>query len=119
MSTLRQVRQQKRAFLEAFARCGNVTTAARIAEVTRTNVYRWQEHDAEFLAAFHEAEAQSTEVLEEEAQRRAMESSDTLLIFLLKARAPEKYRDTVTQRHVGASGGPVEFVTVAPSEAPA
>ena len=97
------------------AEYGNVSTAARIAGCSRRVVYDWQEHDDEFAMAFREAELTATETLEAEARRRAVEGvttetpiirngevvstvvetrySDTLLIFLLKARAPEKYRE--------------------------
>lgn len=106
------------------AEYGNITTAARIAGVDRRTVYKWQEHDDVFTAEFRDAETKATETLEAEARRRAVEGvdkqrrvydnrgnlideytettySDTLLIFLLKARAPEKYRD----RHDITSGG--------------
>jgi len=66
-----------------------------------------------FAAAFREADLKATEVLEREAWRRANEGfaepvyqhgklvgtvqrySDNLLMFLLRARAPERYRDRV------------------------
>jgi hypothetical protein len=35
--------------------------------------------------------------------------SDTLLIFLLKARRPEVYRERQQIQHTGPSGGPVEI----------
>ena len=95
---------------------------------SRHTIYAWQEHDQEFLLAFHEAEVQSTESLETEARRRAATGveepvyqggvqvgtvtkySDTLLIFLLKARAPEKYREVIKTQGTLASpsGGPVQ-----------
>jgi len=37
--------------------------------------------------------------------------SDTLLIFLLKARRPGKYGDKVTAEHTGPGGGPVTQIT--------
>jgi hypothetical protein len=67
-----------------------------------------------FAAAFRDASIRATEVLEAEAWRRAKEGvaepvfqggkqvgvvqrySDQLLMFMLRARAPEKYRDNVT-----------------------
>lgn len=114
--THRQVQRLKAKFLEHFAVYGNITQGAQHAGIDRTTVYRWQEHDDDFAAAFREAEIQATETLEAEARRRAVEGvvsetpiysrkgellntiietkySDTLLIFLLKARAPEKYRE--------------------------
>lgn len=114
--THRQRERLKGRFLEHFAVYGNVTTAAQHVGISRTVIYVWQEHDEAFAAAFREAEIQATETLEAEARRRAVEGvvtetpvfsrtgellytqtetkySDTLLIFLLKARAPEKYRE--------------------------
>lgn len=118
--TRRQTLQLKRAFLDAFRQHGNVTKACEQAAVaSRQSVYQWQEHDPEFAIAFRLAEVEATERLEAEAHRRAVEGtdkpvyqggrrvgtvrehSDTLLIFLLKARAPEKYRDRVDVRHSG------------------
>lgn len=121
----------KKRFLEAFKVSGNVTTACSAAGMRRRQtVYEWQEHDDAFAAAFREAEIEATERLEEEARRRAVEGvvketpifhngapvatitetkySDTLLIFLLKARAPEKYRERQAIEHSGPGGGPIE-----------
>ena len=100
-------------FLKAYAACGNVTAACKRAGIGRTTFYRWQEHDEDFVLAFKQADLQATESLEKEAWRRAREGfaepvyqhgkevgtiqrySDALLMFLLKARAPERYRDRV------------------------
>jgi hypothetical protein len=120
----RHTPHQKKRFLEHFAEFGNVSTAAKLAGIDRTTVYFWQEIDDEFAEGFRQADLKATEVLEAEARRRAVEGvtsetpvrgrngelldtivetkySDTLLIFLLKARSPEKYRD----RHDITSGG--------------
>lgn len=113
--TRQQSLRLKAKFLEHFAVYGNVTAAAKAAGIERNTVYVWQERDDEFVAAFREAEIKATETLEAEARRRAVDGvvtetpiyvkgehvdtivetkySDTLLIFLLKARAPEKYRE--------------------------
>ena len=48
-----------------------------------------------------EANETSTQLLEDEARRRAMKSSDLLLIFMLKARRPDIYRDNVKHEHEG------------------
>ncbi len=103
--------QKKRAsFLSAFSKLGNITAACAAAGIGRRTHYAWLE-DAEYRKAVAEAEEQATEVLEREAWRRAVdgvekpvhyrgeridtvrEFSDVLLIFLLKARRPEKYRE--------------------------
>ena len=100
-------------FLKAYAQCGNLTTAAKAARVERRTIYEWQEHEPEFALAMRQADLQATEILEKEAWRRAREGhaepvfqhgkqvgtiqrfSDQLLMFLLRARAPERYRDRV------------------------
>jgi hypothetical protein len=100
-------------FLKWYANSGNVTWAANRAGIERSAVYKWQEADDQFAAAFREADLKATEVLEREAWRRANDGvaepvyqhgklvgtiqrySDNLLMFLLRARAPERYRDRV------------------------
>ena len=100
-------------FLRWYAQSGNVTYAAKRAGVPRNTIYEWQEADDQFAAAFREADLKATEVLEREAWRRANDGvaepvyqhgklvgtiqrySDNLLMFLLRARAPERYRDRV------------------------
>lgn len=110
-----QTARFKTTFLAHFATMGNITAAAEAAGISRRVVYDWQERDQQFSLAFQEANAIATERLEAEAWRRAVDGdvnetpimhggrvittitehkrSDTLLIFLLKARAPGKYRD--------------------------
>jgi hypothetical protein len=67
--------------------------------------------DAKFAREWAEIEEASTEQLERIAVRRASEGSDVLLIFLLKARRPEVYRDhhRVEQTGPGAGALDVEF----------
>ena len=121
--TSAQSARLKKKFLESFAVTGNITEACAVAGIKRRRlIYEWQEHDDQFAAAFREAEITATEVLETEARRRAADGveepvyhqgvvvgtvkkySDTLLIFLLKARAPEKYRERVQMQHADAEG---------------
>jgi hypothetical protein len=101
-------------FLTVYARLGNVTAACKQSGVGRSTVYQWTEQDDQFAAAFREAGIKATEVLEAEAWRRAKDGvaepvfqggkqvgvvqrySDQLLMFMLRARAPERYRDNVT-----------------------
>lgn len=132
--TERQLRQAKRAFLEHFAKNGNISAACRYAGIeSRQTVYNWQEHDEQFAFEFREAEVNATEVLEAEAWRRAVEGvpherttywrgevsgtdietkySDTLLITLLKARAPEKYAERTRSEISGPGGQPIQVRT--------
>ena len=112
----------QRAFLVAFRETGNVRLACEVAKVGRSSHYRWLEEDSEYREAFDLAKEDAADVFEAEAHRRAVEGvekpagwykgvaggyvreySDILLIFLLKAVRPEKYREQVEMRGVLAN----------------
>jgi hypothetical protein len=106
-------------FLEALAQTGNVSAAAKAAGVGRQYAYERRAADPELAAAWDEALDVATDALEREARRRALEGcerpvfykgdecgrireySDTLMIFLLKAHRPQKFRDNVDINHSG------------------
>ncbi|MGH7458564.1 MAG: terminase [Longimicrobiaceae bacterium] len=112
------------AFLDAFAEMGLVLTAAKKAGVARSTVYRERQRNEDFALRWAEVEEWTTEEMEQEARRRAVlgvaepvyqrgelvghvrKFSDTLLIFLLKARRPEMYRENRLEL-TGADGGPI------------
>lgn len=102
-------------FLTALRREGVVSYAARSAKVSRQHVYLVREAEKEFAAAWDDAIEEATDGMEREAIRRATkgvkrhkryfffgeeiahdvitEYSDSLLMFMLKANRPEKYRE--------------------------
>ena len=116
---------KRSSFLAAYAELGNITRAAQAAGIPRTKHYTWLK-DPAYAKSFLEAEEIAIERLESEARRRAVEGtekpvfykgeecgtireySDTLLIFLLNAARPEKYKKLNRHEIVGANGGPVE-----------
>lgn len=126
-TTLTPQKMQK--FLHWLARTGNVTKAAEKAKVNRTHMYEVRKSDSAFAAAWDEALEVAVERLEMEARRRAEQGvlepvyyqgvkvgavrrySDTLLIFLLKAHRPEKYRDHASVELTGKDGGPLQAQT--------
>lgn len=101
------------AFLTQLAECGQVRLACERASIHRTTAYAARKSDPEFAAQWETALQQAGELLEQEAWRRAHDGvdepqfykgtvcgtvrkySDVLLIFLLKAVFPEKYREKV------------------------
>lgn len=105
---------QKEKVLAAYEACGNVTKACKKLKLPRDTFYTWLKEDKDFKAAYDAAAIKAVGVLEDEANRRAVEGvlepvyhkgekvgtvrrySDTLLIVLLKAHAPEKYRERVS-----------------------
>jgi hypothetical protein len=54
-------------------------------------VFDWKATDPVFAREFEEAYSAGTDVFEAEARKRAFTESDTLLIFLLKARDPMRF----------------------------
>jgi hypothetical protein len=106
--------EKKLEFLSAMCDDGlTVFDAANRIGVSRVTLYKHRGLDPEFAAAWDKAYDDGTTVLEAEAQRRAVQGvteavynkgvvvghvqkySDLLLIFLLKARAPQKFRDNI------------------------
>lgn len=98
---------RKRAFLAALSKGWSVSRAAQEAGVDRTTVYKWRERSAAFGRDWDFAFEAGTDLLEDIAHKRAFEGSDTLLIFMLKARRPHKFRDNATVEITGKDGGPL------------
>jgi len=57
--------------------------------------YQWLKKDPAYAAAYQQAREIAGDRLEEEAFRRALSISDTMLIFLLKGYKPERYRERI------------------------
>lgn len=103
-----------KAFLEELKTGCIVSRAASIADIQRAHAYQYRDHHPWFKAAWYEAKEEAMDSLEFEARRRAVDGvdepvfhmgeqcgakrrySDTLLIFLMKAGRPDKYREKVT-----------------------
>ena len=123
-------RAWKPAFLRAFADTGIVAHACEKAKVARSTVYEARILDPKFCQAWDAIEAATTDEMEAEARRRGMqgtekpvfqgkelvgyvrEYSDTLLIFMLKARKPETYRETTRHELTGKDGAPLDFASL-------
>lgn len=87
-----------------------VSEACRAAGVGRTTVYERRQADEDFALAWADVEERSTELLEQIAVRRAAQGSDVLLIFLLKSRRPDRYRENVKVEHGGQVRHGVEIL---------
>lgn len=114
-------REWRERFLEGYAETGNIGHACRAAGVSRATYYRERGRNEAFADQADDASDEAIDRLELEARRRAAEGvererwhrtgtdergrpiyerrtireySDTLLIFLLKAARPEKYRES-------------------------
>lgn len=81
-------------FLDGLRAHGVVTKAAEDAGIERATAYFERQRDPVFAQEWQEAIDRGVDSLEDCAKVRAFAGSDTLLIFLLKAHRPEKYRET-------------------------
>jgi hypothetical protein len=88
----------RKRFLEIVAATGNVSLATSAVQISRSTPYVRAQRDPAFAVAWTEAEEQAKDVLEAEARRRGLTGSDPLLMFLLRALRPERYRDTLDVR---------------------
>lgn len=85
-------------FLNAFALGGSVSQACRSCSMGRANPYRWLEKSEVFQQQYEIAKEYGVQRLEDWALARAMDAmnpSDRLTEFLLKAARPEVYRERV------------------------
>lgn len=65
------MRPKQKAFLAAYAACGNIAQAARLAKIHRSDHFRWVKQSEKYAQAFTEAQDEAVEQLEAEARRRA------------------------------------------------
>ncbi|MFB6453730.1 hypothetical protein ACE38W_00540 [Chitinophaga sp. Hz27] len=125
----RTTEQIQEAFLKAFEDTGNITLACKKARLPRRTFYNWlssADTNKSFLTSFENSRIMAIGGLEDEAHRRAVtglkkgiyykgeriawetEYSDTLLIVLLKAHAPERYKDRTSAEISGPNGTPIQ-----------
>lgn len=113
-------------FIEALRESASVTKACEMVAIGRRTAYDWRLADPVFAQKWDETLADAVEDLEAEARRRAivgiekgvwhqgklvgteLQYSDTMLIFLLKAAKPDRYRDRTSVEHTGKDGGPIQ-----------
>ena len=72
---------KKRAFLAAYETVGNISRAARSADISRGTHYDWMEKDPAYRAGFEKAHRRASDLLEEEARRRAMEGYHEPVVY--------------------------------------
>lgn len=116
---------KKRAYFEALSTTPSFTEAARLAGISRKTGFTYRNEANEKTRALLDLALQmGIRRAEDEAWRRGTEGweepvyqggklvgtklvkSDTMLIFMLKAAKPEKYRERF--EHSGPAGGPIQ-----------
>lgn len=122
MASKKVTAKRKALFLEHLGRSGNVSAACKDVGIGRAAIYEHRTLDEQFAKDWDESLDVYIELLEAEADRRAVqgtdrpvfykgeecgqirEYSDTLLMFRLKSLAPEKYRERTSVDHSGEIG---------------
>lgn len=124
MRSIRTARRRAR-FLQVLSECALVSCAVAAAGAARGSFYNWRYDDPQFADDWDRALDEGIALLEDEAIRRARDGvtipvfyageevgairrpSDALLMFLLRAHRPERYRE----RPWVAGGGPYRAVS--------
>lgn len=119
-------RTWQQVFLHALTIRPVVCHACELAGIVPSTAYRQREDHPEFAVQWDEALAMGVQHAESECWRRAVEGtlrpvfqggnevgrvrefSDQLAMFLLRAHAPAKYRETTRHELTGPDGKPIE-----------
>lgn len=107
----------KNKWLNEFVLCGSITDTCKKRGISRQTYYDWMKNDEVFSRIFkQEVRPMVTSLLEDEAYRRAVkginkgiyykgqkiaiekEYSDSLLALLLRANAPDKYKQVIDSK---------------------
>ena len=111
---MRTIRTDKKRsdFLAGLAGGLSVTGAAKLVGMGRSAAYKWRADDEAFAADWEDAIEEGTDDLEDRAMERAKSGqSDTMMIFMLKARRPEKYKERSHVENVNSGGVTYNVVT--------
>ena len=92
-TTNRGTVKQRTVFLAALEQGYSVTFARKKAGLDRAVLKAWRAGDDGFAEAWDAAVEAGTDLLEDLARERVATGGDSLLMFLLKSRRPEKYRE--------------------------
>lgn len=113
---------------------GHVANACKAVKIGRRTAYEWRDDDPEFADRWDDIVETALDDLEQEAHRRAYEGvakpvfyqgaecgsiqeySDTLLMFILRAGRPEKYRERHEVKNTGANKIEVVYVETGTGE---
>lgn len=107
-NTHKRIYETQEHFLKMYARCGTILYGAKATGISRPTVYVWQKQDTlGFDARFQLAKEEYRESLENLAVSRlndpkGNQGSDLLLMAMLNARWPERYRANTEGRDQSA-----------------
>lgn len=117
--TLHNTEEKRDRFISALREQGVVAEACRAAGIARRTAYNWRHKWVTFRQDWDDALEEALDKLELEARSRALDKSDQLLMFLLKAHRPTVYdrgraAGTLTVETDGDGAARVTIARVAP-----
>jgi hypothetical protein len=89
-------------FLKLIGQGASATTAAAGAGISRATAYRWRQENGAFRDAWDGAKEEGLDRLEDRALKMAHSGNERLIMFLLEAGRPEKYRKSYKLDHSGS-----------------
>lgn len=95
-------RLRKEAAIEMMSFGVSMSEVAAAIGIDRATFFRWRQEDPEFNARLHAKLVINKDMLQAEAERRALRGSDKLLMFLLERYDPEKFHLAQKLEHSGA-----------------
>jgi hypothetical protein len=93
---------KKETFLTELADGQSVTAASKAIGLSRQAMYKQRDNDEVLAQAWDDAVESGTDELEDVLIQRAKDGDTTALIFALKGRRPEKWKDRVSTEHSGS-----------------
>jgi hypothetical protein len=100
---------RKERWLVSYQSHGTATAACEEVGIHRSTAYEHRKSDPEFAKAWDALESETTKLLEETLYERALNGDTTAAIFMLKARRPSVYRESLNVKHAGKVGVTVEI----------
>lgn len=104
-----KTKARKAKWLEQYAILGHANAASKAIGCNECTPYSWRHKDHEFRKAWDALESETTKTLEETLFQRALDGDTTAAIFMLKARRPSVYRESLNVKHGGKVGVAVEI----------
>lgn len=101
-------------FLRLLAMGCRVRDAAASVAIHYSTLYRWRDTDPAFAKRWEDATRIKVDHLIKEAERRAMSGSDRLLMFMLQAYEPDKFKQRSAVEHQG--GFALQVISGVPSD---
>jgi hypothetical protein len=98
--------------LRRLAEGKSIGAACKAAKIARRTYYYWRDDHPEFARLADDAIEDGTDAIEDNALNQAKHGAQTIMVLILKARRPEKYRDRFEAQVSGPGGGPIQITGI-------